>query len=586
MQQDPQNERNWDQRSTDKSSRFAPDDHLRRLRISDMLYAIRKRITLIVILAVIGLGVGILLGTVSYLRGEMSKQYLITTSIAVTSQNASGMFTSDMLNPNSTDIHLAEDMVDAVIYVIRSDRTLNEAVEKLNLIGVSAKDIYSNLKVNQYNSTQIVELNLYWRSAQEGISILTAINQVLPDILISTLKIGSVSVINEPRSKYIIGGSLNASIWFVMAMLGAMLGVGLAILEMLIRPTLLNTRDVERQLGLELLGEIPERKRYFRRKRNLILWEDEEENDPVVQDNFMAIAHILQWQFRNRKHASVAFTSASQNEGKTTIIAYLAVMLAGLGMRVLLLDLDTRNPRLGGLFLEKVDYSHSLNALYRGETDAQEAVTHLTGTLDILPTLLEGKPLPIDEAMCALIDSMKADYDLVLLDTAPVGQVAETMSLSQVLDAILLVVRFDGASMNQIRETLYRIEKSGRTVMGCIVNSVKTIQNVKREGYYGYSDHYRSSSTATRHSRNRKKDMERAWEAWERKSDDPVLNLARKGNPAEPPKQEAPASDEMRSEAPKQKASAPDVEAMRTEPPMEENRKEQAGSGAEQGREG
>ena len=124
---------------------FAADDHLRRIRISNILFAVRKRIILIVILSVIGLAVGVLLGTAPYLRGEVRKQYLITTSIAVNSQNANDRFISDMQNPGFADIYLAEDVV---IYVIRSDRTLNTAVEKLNLTGVTAKDIHSNLKAS------------------------------------------------------------------------------------------------------------------------------------------------------------------------------------------------------------------------------------------------------------------------------------------------------------------------------------------------------------------------------------------------------------------------------------------------------
>ncbi len=338
MQQDPHNEVNNERLDAERESRFSENDNLRQIRMSDVLFAMRKRIVLIAIAGAVGLVLGIVLGVVSYLRGEMSKQYLITTSIAVTSQSADGLFISNMQNPNSTDIHLAEDMVDAVIYVIRSDRTLNAAIEKLDLIGVSIKDIYSNLKVSQYNETQIVELNLYWRSAQEGISILTAINQVVAPILIDTLKIGGVSVINEPKSKYIIGGSLNTSAWVLMALVGVMMGVGLAVLEMLIRPTLLNTRDVERQLGLELLGEIPSRSSYFRKKRNLLFWADEEDSDPVVLDNFAAIAHMIQWQFRNARSTCLSVTSASQNEGKTTIISYLAVMLAGMGTRVLIAE--------------------------------------------------------------------------------------------------------------------------------------------------------------------------------------------------------------------------------------------------------
>ncbi|MDO5144144.1 MAG: AAA family ATPase [bacterium] len=529
MQQDGRNQ-NQDYPDARDDVRFAPEGGPRRLRVSDLMFAIRKRLLLIVICTVAGLCLGIVMGLVSYLRGEMSKQYLITTSIAVTSQNANGMFTSDSKNPGSTDIHLAEDMVDAVIYVIRSDRTLNAAVERLNLIGVSVKDINNNLRVTQYNSTQIIELSLYWRSAQEGIAILNAINQVVPGILISTLKIGNASVINEPRSRYIIGGSLNASLWVFAAVLGCMMGVGVAVLELLLRPTLLSPRDVKDMLHLELLGAIPERKEFFRRKRNLLFWADDESNDPVVLDNYIAIAHIVQRSIKHMDNACMYLTSAAQNEGKTTVTAHLAVMLSGLGTRVLLLDLDTRNPRMGGLFLNKVDYNHSLNALYRGDIDMDEAVTHLTGTLDILPTVLENKPLPIDEAMCGLIRSLKMHYDLVLIDTAPVGQVAETMSLSPIVDAVMFVARFDGASIGQLREALYRIEKSGQPIMGCVLNGVKSLQSRSKYGYYGYSGYggsYQKSGGNRKRPKNRKSDMELAWEEWERKSDDSVLLTAR-----------------------------------------------------------
>ena len=402
------------------------------------------------------------------------------------------------------------------MYVIRSDRTLNAAVEKMNLIGVSAKDIYSNLKVTQYNSTQIIELNLYWRSAQEGISILDAINSVLPNILISTLKIGNVSVINEPSSKYIIGGSLNASIWVYMAVLGALLGMGVAVLDLLLHPTLLNVRDVEDQLGLELLGEIPERKSYFRKNRNLLdQSEDKEESDPIVMDNYAAVAHILQKRFRATPNACIYVTSAAQNEGKTTVLSYLAVQLSDLGMKVLMLDLDTRNPRLGGMFLKKVDYSYSLNALYRGDTDVQEAITHLTGTLDLLPTVLEGKPLPLDDALCGLIQKLRSSYDIVLIDTAPVGQVAETMGLNRVVDGVLFIIRFDGADMGRVRESLYRIDKSGMRVLGCIVNGVKTLQVREQSGYYGYHNYYQKRSSPRRNRKNRKSELEQQWEEWE-----------------------------------------------------------------------
>lgn len=494
----------------------------KQLRLADLFYAMRKRIVLIAVCAMVGLIVGIALSLVSYLRGEMSKQYAITTSLAVTSQDKNGLFTAQSNNPNSTDIYLAENMVDSVIYVLKSDQTLNAAIDRLELLGITTKDIYRNLNMSQYNETQIIEITLYWRSAQEGVEILSAINAVAPGILVKTLKIGSVSVINQPTARYLIGGNLNAMLWFYMVVLGAMLGIGYAVLELLLRPTLLKTDDMERYFNVEVLGEIPSRSAYFRKKRNLLLTSEDDDELPEILDNYVSLAHILKSRLSKMEHPCVYVTSAAQNEGKTTVAAYLAVQLAEIGMKVLVVDFDTRNPKLGGLFLNKVEYMHSINALYRGNTLAEEAITHLTANLDILPAVLERMPLPYDEPLLDIISSLKQDYDVVLMDTAPVGLVADTMSLNQLADVALLVVRFDGASLETVRDAMSRLDKSGMKIMGCVVNGVKNL--VSGRGYNGYGYGYGSYGYGYGHyggshryrSGRAKTDQEREWERWEK----------------------------------------------------------------------
>lgn len=486
----------------------------RQLRGSDILYTIRKHLKLIVLFTAIGLTMGIVLSVISYMRGEMSKQYAITSSIAVTSQNKNGLFTADTNDPNSTDIHLAEDMVDSVIYVLKSDTTLNAAVERLDLLGVTTKDIAKNLELSQYNGTQIIEVTLYWRSAQEGVEILNAINEVSPKILIETLKIGNVSVINVPTARYLIGGNINATMWGYMAILGLCLGIGFAVLELLLRPTLLNTRDMEQTFGIEVLGEIPERNKFFKKKRNLLLSDEEEETNGDVLDNYVSLGHILKNYLQKRKHPCVYVTSAAQNEGKTTVTAYLSVQLAEIGMKVLVIDFDTRNPKLGGLFLNKVEYKNSINALYRGETSREEAITSLTGNLDILPAVLERKPLPLDDALLTMVSGLQENYDVVLIDTAPVGQVADTMSLNQLADVALLVVRFDGATMERIRDAIVRLDKSGMEIMGCVVNGVTELGIEKYYGYYGGSGYHGSSGKP--HKKTGKAENQKEWEKWEK----------------------------------------------------------------------
>ena len=66
----------------------------RQLRVSDILYAVRKHVKMIVLFTAVGMAMGIVLSVISFMRGEMSKQYAITSSIAVTSQNKNGLFTT------------------------------------------------------------------------------------------------------------------------------------------------------------------------------------------------------------------------------------------------------------------------------------------------------------------------------------------------------------------------------------------------------------------------------------------------------------------------------------------------------------
>lgn len=484
----------------------------KQLRIFDVLHATRKHIFLIAICAVLGLILGIALSVVSYLRGEMSRQYAISTSIAVTAQTSSGLFATQGKEPGSGDVYLAQDLVDSVIYVLKSDRTISSAVERLQLMGVTNRDISSNLHLSQYKTTQIIEITLYWRSAEEGVEILQAINEVSPKILLETLRIGNVSVINAPTSRYLIGGSINASMWVYMSALGIMLGVGFSVLELLLRPTLLSTQDMEQTFGVEVLGEIPERRAYFRKKRNLLLTSEDDEKNTEVVDNYIYLAHILKNRLRDWEHPIVYVTSSAQNEGKTTVIAHVAVHLAELGLKTLIIDFDTRNPKLGGLFLQRVEYDNSINALYHGDAEKETCITSLTGQLDILPAVLERRPLPYDDALLDLVRDLKQDYDVVLMDTAPVGQVADTMSLNMLADVALLVVRFDSSSMESIRESLLRLDKSGMSVLGCVVNGVKELttnnNNSKNYGAHG--------SSRKPYRRREKSEEEKEWERWER----------------------------------------------------------------------
>ena len=496
------------------SNALRTDPYFRKkARISDIAYVIKRNLLLISVCALVGLALGIILSIVSYLRGEMSKQYNIKSTIAFTTQNERGQFVSHTANPSSTDIHLAEDMTDAVIYVLKSEKMLNKVIDETGLLGVTTRDISSNLVLAQYNKTQIIDITLYWRSATEGVEILQALNSAAPSVLLETLKIGRVSVINEPKARYLIGGSFRIALWGYMMVVGIMLGIVISVMGLLIRPTLLDPTDLERDFHIELIGDVPENKKFFDTRKIRSQSTEGEELYRDVKDSYMSIAQIFKTRIRGIDHPCIYLTSADQNEGRTSLTAYLGTYLSELGMKVLMVDLDTKNPKLGGLFLDKVEYERSINALYHGDCSKEAAVISVNGKLDLLPAVLERQALVYDDALFELISGFKNDYDVVLMDTAPVGQVADTLSLNDLADYCLLVVRFDGPSWDSIRDAISRMYKSDTRILGGVVNGTKHLINTRKISEKSSGKNGRTGKPRKKVEKSARK---QEWEEWEK----------------------------------------------------------------------
>ncbi|MCQ2528980.1 MAG: AAA family ATPase [Saccharofermentans sp.] len=457
-------------------------DNEQAIRLDDILYIIVKHHKTMLGLAVLGLLVGVLISFAFYVKGLTKVEYYVKASIAVTSTNENGLFSANSSDPNAADIHLAEDMTDSVIYVIKSDTTLNAAAEKLSLIGVDADDIRPKLLLSQYEKTQIIEMTLVWDNAEEGMMILNAITDVVPDILISTLKLGDVSVVNPPKVSTTSLSFINMKIIAICFMLGLFAGCGFYLIRFFIHPTFLHSEDIVDRYNLEILGEIPGDKNYFATKINSFTAND----FSTVQEYFAACAHVLVFKLQNMDNACVYITSSASKEGKTSITANVAYALSELGYKTLLMDMDVRNPSLSSKFILNTDEKHSLNAVYRGDIGVFDALVKINSNLDILPTRIENEPIRLDNKTVEIISSAKTEYDFVIIDTAPVGQVSDSMSLNQAADCAIFVVRQDQVWINTVTESINRLKKSGIELLGAIVNDTKG--GSSNYYYYNYKE--------------------------------------------------------------------------------------------------
>lgn len=442
------------------------------LRVSDLLFAIQKRWRIILALTFVGLLFGLLLSGMTYIQATL-QSYSISGSFAITTRDGEGRYLGGMQYPAQSDFTLPETMGDAVIYVMRSDASLSQVINDCELLGVNATDIRGALNIRQYNGTQILEMTLSWQSDEEGLAIWNEIIETANELLPDTLQFGQLAIINPPESRLNATGASGMSLWIFLAGLGFMAGLGFAVMELLMHPTLTNVKDAESMFGLETLGMIPRDNAYFRGLTSM-LTESSAGTSEVVQ-NYSAVAYII----RNRlgvrdKHHCFYVTSAIKREGRSTVAAELAVQFSDMEHRTLLIDFDMRNPSLGTLFMNNVDYNHSLNALYRGDINESEAITHLTGYLDILPMVLEHNTVPIDNMIVDLVERLKQNYEYVIMDAPPVGTESDTLSLNQLANTVLFVLGYDQATIPEIQAALEKLDKSGMRVLGCVINGVQS----------------------------------------------------------------------------------------------------------------
>jgi len=279
----------------------------------------------------------------------------------------------------------------------------------------------------------------------------------------------------------------------VILALGA--GIAAAVLAELLSSGLGTAEEVQDRLGLPALGSIPALHTTIERDQG----SKTKAVDYVIEKPLSSFTEA----FRNLR-ASVLFskvgqavrviliTSSLPGEGKTTTSICLARTMASMGSRVVLLDCDLRqrsvNRMLG--FEAEVGLLEVLN----GTATLAQALVHdqLSGAV-VLP-LAKGAYTPKDvfgsAAMQNLIKTLRAEFDIVLIDSAPVLPIADTRVLAALADVVVVLARWRKTPLKALESTL-RLLSPSAYVSGVALTQV----DMKAQARYGYGDpgyYYRS----------------------------------------------------------------------------------------------
>ncbi|MEI7502992.1 MAG: polysaccharide biosynthesis tyrosine autokinase [Paludibacter sp.] len=296
----------------------------------------------------------------------------------------------------------------------------------------------------------------------------------------------------EPNSKLIDNVRSSGPIWpnkmlllFSSIILGLIIPAFSIKISDLLRYQIDNKEELEEISNVPVLGEIP--------KTNLIGNVFIKENNT---DSFTEMIRLLRtnllFVMENKDKKVINILSSISGEGKTFTSINLAISLALLEKKVLIIELDIRKPKLAKYL--NIENKTGITLFLSGQINQNELVKPsgihrnlsiiTSGTIPPNPNELLAKP-----ALDKLITNLGKDFDYIVIDTAPVGVVSDSFLLNRFADVNLYVVRANYTTKKDIEDATNLYKKNKIKNMYFVLNNVDMNKHSYRYGYgrkYGY----------------------------------------------------------------------------------------------------
>ena len=278
-------------------------------------------------------------------------------------------------------------------------------------------------------------------------------------------------------------------IMFAAAVMGFAIPLLLIWVLQLLRYKIEGHEDVAKLTLLPIIADVAVASESAKTSAGIVVHENKNNQTDEI---FRAMRTNIQFMMQGDQKV-ILFTSSTSGEGKTFNAANLAVSFALLGKKVILLGLDIRKPALGRLF-NITDRSTGItsllvrNTITKADLNGQIRPSGVNANLDLLlagPTPPNPTELLARENLKTIIDMLREEYDYIILDTAPVGLVTDTLQVAKYTDVTAFVCRADYTPKTSFA-LINMLASEKKLPNMCIVINGIDMSKKKYGYYYGY----------------------------------------------------------------------------------------------------
>ena len=286
----------------------------------------------------------------------------------------------------------------------------------------------------------------------------------------------------------------------VGAMFGLFLGLAAAFFLDYLDNTFRTPEDIEKYLGLSVLGVIPK-------------IGEEGLGNRAVKEAYQSLRTSMIFSSKNRERKVMLVTSSGPQEGKSATVANLGRILAQAGERVIIVDADLRRPTQH--VIHGAERDHGLTnylaaptaetdwSIYTKQTEASPTLRVMTcGPIPPSPPELLGS-----ERFSAMLQDMRRHYEWIIIDSPPASSLTDSTLLADAADMVVMVIQHNKTDRDLVRKSLQRIGAVDTAVAGAVLNNVD-IDRAYSKDYYYASYYYYGESVQEPKGKSKKRRVE------------------------------------------------------------------------------
>ena len=380
-------------------------------------------------------------------------------------------------------------------------RILQSNVMKKILCEVmGVEELTDEIQAEVIEGTNLLVLTATADSPKEAIDLMHAVMENYTSVSYYTAGNAVMDVLEEPSIPMSPDNPLNAedtvkkAFWITAAVLCALFGF-----LSYMRDTVKREDDIEKKLDAKNLGSIP----YERKNKTMMDLVKKDKRALLVTDPLAGFAFVegykklatkVDYQMGKEGRKVLVITSVSENEGKSTAAANLAICLAEQSKKVVLIDGDFRRPSQFLIFGKMPEENQEIGEVLKGNAEAS-LILHecdIPGLYLILGKncYSSSTELAHSSRMKQIIDICKKNMDYIIIDSPPTGLMGDAEALAGYSDAVMLTVKQNYIYSEDINDALDSFREHHSKVLGVVLNRVKSFPGFGSGRFYGHYGKY------------------------------------------------------------------------------------------------